>query len=157
MDTVLIIIGAMLIVAGFIGAFLPIMPDTPLSYLGLLLLEFTTPTPFSLTFMIVWAVLVIALIIIETLIPAWGAKRFGGSSWGVWGSILGIIFGLFFPPLGIVLGPLAGAFIGEMIGGKEKKQALRAAWGTFMGMLIGTLLNVIMCSLMGYYFFTAVI
>lgn len=157
MDIILIVAGAIFIVVGFIGAFLPIVPDTPLSYVGLLLIEFTDPTPFSLTFMIVWAIVVIVLVVVETAIPVWGTKKFGGSSWGVWGSIIGLITGLFFPPFGIVLGPLAGAFLGELMGGKEKKQALRAAWGSFLGMLMGTLLNVIACGLMGYYFFTAVL
>lgn len=157
MDTILIIIGAILIIVGFIGAFLPIIPDTPLSYAGLLLLQFTDPTPFSLTFMIVWAAVVVALVIIENFIPVWGTKKFGGSSWGVWGSIIGLIIGFFVPPFGIVIGPLAGAFAGEWIGGKNKNQAIKAAWGSFMGLLLGTLLNVIAAGLMGFYFFSHII
>src|SRR5699024_97211 len=104
MDIILIIVGSILIITGFIGAFLPIIPDTPFCYAGLLLLEFTAPTPFSLTLMIIWAVIVIALMIIENVIPVWGTKKFGGTSWGVWGSIAGLIIGLFFPPFGIILG-----------------------------------------------------
>ncbi len=157
MDLILITLGAILIVVGFIGAFLPVVPDTPLSYAGLLLLQFTDPTPFSLTFMIVWAVIVIGLMIVEYFIPVWGTKKFGGTSWGVWGSIFGLLIGLFFPPFGIIIGPLIGAFSGELIGGKEKGQAFRAAWGSFLGLLLGTLLNVIAAGLMGYYFFAAVV
>lgn len=154
MDIILITAGAILIITGFIGAFLPVVPDTPLSYLGLLLLQFTEPTPFSLTFMIIWAVIVIVLIIVENFIPVWGTKKFGGTAWGVWGSIIGLIIGLFFPPFGIVIGPLAGAFLGELAGGKKRSQAFRAAWGSFLGLLLGTLINVIATGLMGYYFFT---
>ncbi len=154
METILIIIGAILIITGFIGAFLPILPDTPLSYAGLILLQFTEPTPFSLWFMIIWALIVIALILIENVMPVWGTKKFGGTSWGVWGSIIGLLTGLFFfPPFGIVAGPLAGAFVGELIGGKESNQAFKAAWGSFLGLLLGTLLNVIATGMMGYYFF----
>lgn len=157
MEIILIIIGAILIIIGFIGAFLPILPDTPLCYAGLLLLQFTEPTPFSLTFMIVWALIVIVLVVIENVIPVWGTKKFGGTSWGVWGSIVGLIIGLFFSPFGIIIGPLVGAFIGELAGGKEKSQAFRAAWGSFLGLLLGTLLNVIAAGLMGFYFFTHII
>lgn len=154
MDLILIIIGAILIVVGFIGAFLPIIPDTPLSYVGLLLLQFTNPTPFSLTFMIIWALVVVVLVIIEHAIPIWGTKQFGGTSWGVWGSVIGLIIGLFFSPVGIIVGPLAGAFIGEIVGGKDRRQAFQAAWGSFLGLLLGTLLNVIAAGMMGFYFFT---
>jgi len=157
METILIIIGAILIITGFVGAFLPVIPDTPLSYIGLILLQLTNPAPFSWTFMIVWAVVVIALMIIEHVIPVWGTKKFGGTPWGVWGSIIGLVLGLFFfPPFGIIVGPLAGAFVGELVGGKDSDQAFKAAWGSFLGFLLGTLLNVIATGMMGYYFFTSI-
>lgn len=78
MELALIIVGAILIFLGFVGSFLPVIPDTPLSYVGLLLLQFTEPTPFSLTFMIVWAIIVVILVVIEHFIPVWGTKQFGG-------------------------------------------------------------------------------
>lgn len=154
MEILLIIIGALLIITGFIGAFLPILPGPPLSYVGLLLLQLTDPTPFSLLFMIIWAVIVMIIMLLDNLIPAWGAKKYGGSPWGVWGCIIGVIAGIFFfPPFGMIIGPLVGAFLGELAGGKERDQAFTAAWGSFIGLLLGTLLNVIACGVMGYYFF----
>lgn len=153
METVIIILGALLILAGLLGSFLPVLPGPPISYIGLLLLQLTANPPFSIQFLVIWALIVIAIMVLDNVVPAWGARKYGGSPYGVWGSIVGLIAGIFFPPLGIVIGPIAGAFLGEMIGGKTSDQAIRAAWGSFVGFLAGTLMKVIACGMMGWYFF----
>lgn len=152
MDTIIIILGALFILAGFIGSFLPVLPGPPISYLGLLALQLTANPPFSLNFLLIWALLVVLVMVLDNVIPAYGTKKFGGSSYGVWGSVLGLAAGVFFAPVGLVAGPLAGAFVGELIGGKTKDRAFRSAWGSFMGFLGGTLLKVIASGMMGYYF-----
>lgn len=152
-ETILIVLGALLIIAGFIGSFLPVLPGPPISYLGLLLLQFTSSAPFSVLFFIVWAVIIIAILVLDNIIPTMGAKKYGGSPFGVWGSIVGLAAGFFFPPLGIIIGPIAGAFLGELMGGKSSDQAFKAAWGSFLGFMAGTLLKVIASGMMGYYFF----
>lgn len=152
METVIIILGALLILAGLLGSFLPVLPGPPISYVGLLLLQLTSTPPFSIQFLVIWALIVIAIMILDNVVPAWGARKYGGSPYGVWGSIVGLIAGFFFPPVGIIIGPIVGAFAGEMIGGKTSDQALRAAWGSFVGFLAGTLIKVVASGMMGYYF-----
>lgn len=153
METLLIILGALCILAGFIGSLLPVVPGLPFSYVGLLLLQFTSAAPFTWKFFAVWALIVVVIMVLDNVIPVYGAKKYGGSPFGVWGSILGLLVGLFFPPFGLVVGPIAGAFLGEMIGGKTSDQAFRAAWGSFVGFMASTLLKVIASLMMGYYFF----
>lgn len=153
METLLIIIGSLLIIAGFLGSFLPVTPGPPLSYAGLLALQLTAAHPFSLQFLIIWAVVVAILMVLDNVIPAYGTKKFGGSAYGVWGCMIGMVIGIFFSPVGLVLGPLAGAFLGEIVGGKKSDQALRSAWGSFLGFLTSLVLKVIASGLMGYYFF----
>ncbi len=153
METIIIILGALLIVAGLLGSFLPVLPGPPISYIGLLLLQLTATPPFSVQFLVIWALIVVAVMVLDNVVPAWGARKYGGSPYGVWGSIVGLVAGFFFPPLGIIIGPIAGAFLGEMVGGKSSDQALRAAWGSFVGFMAGTLMKVIACGMMGYYFF----
>ena len=156
METIIIILGALLILAGLLGSFLPVLPGPPISYVGLLLLQLTSTPPFSVQFLIIWALIVIAIMLLDNVVPAWGARKYGGSPYGVWGSILGLIAGFFFPPLGIIIGPIVGAFVGEMAGGKTSDQALKAAWGSFVGFLAGTLMKVIASGMMGYYFFMTI-
>ncbi|MBG7630555.1 MAG: DUF456 domain-containing protein, partial [Bacteroidetes bacterium] len=87
----------------------------------------------------------VIITIIDYIIPAMGTKKFGGTRYGVIGTMVGLILGLFFfPPLGIIIGPFVGAFIGEMINdSKDSGKALKAAFGSFIGFLTSTFLKFI--------------
>lgn len=153
METLLIIVGGICIIVGFIGSFLPVIPGTPVTFCGLLVLQIATQ-PFTIQFLIIWFLIIGAIQILDNVIPAYGTKKFGGSPYGIWGSIIGMLVGLLFLPVGIIVGPLAGAFLGELIGGQSSDQALRSAIGSFMGLLANILLKVIASGMMAYYFFT---
>jgi uncharacterized protein len=155
METILVIIGAILILFGIIGAFLPIVPGLPFSYAGLLLLQFTSSPPFQVMFFVYWALIVVVVMSLENIIPAVGAKRFGGSKEGIIGCLAGAIIGFFFfPPFGIIIGPMVGAFLGEVITGKSSDQAMKAAIGSFIGFFVGTVIKVVTALIMAWYFFT---
>lgn len=154
METIFIIIAALFMVAGIIGAFVPVVPGTPLSYIGILILHFTYDGYFSWVFLISWGVVVGITITLDTFLPAEGARRTGGSKTGIYGALLGGVFGLFFfPPAGILFGPIIGAFAGELIAGKKTDSALRSALGSFVGFLIATGLKVGVAIILAYYFF----
>lgn len=151
------VIAALSVIAGVAGSFLPILPGTPVTYCGLLILQLTTQ-PFSTTFMIVWALIVASIMVLDNVIPAYGTKKFGGSAYGIWGSILGLIIGIFFfPPFGMIVGPLGGAFVGELIGGETSDRALQSAMGSFVGLFVNMLMKVIASGVMGYYFVVSLI
>jgi uncharacterized protein len=157
MDIFLIVVGAICLLAGLAGAIVPVIPGVPLSYVGLLLLEFTSYRPFSLTFMLVWAGVVVVVQLLDTFLPMLTTKWSGGSKAGVWGSTIGLIFGFFVGPWGIVLGPFLGALIAEIIVGKEFVTALKSGSAAFLGFLGGTLVKLIASGLMIYYFVAALI
>ncbi len=165
MDVFLIILGAICLLVGLIGCVAPILPGVPLSYLGLLLLHWTDRVQFSWQFLTIWAVVVVVIQVLDYFIPAWGTKKFGGTKYGVWGSTIGLLAGFFMGPLGIVLGPFVGAVLGELIYFNRHPQdnieqpkntnfnrALRAGFGSFIGLLTGTLIKVICCGVMIAYF-----
>ena len=168
MDTFLIILGAICLLAGLVGCIAPVLPGVPLSYLGLLLLHCTDRVQFSWQFLTVWAVVVVVIQILDYFIPAWGTKKFGGTKYGVWGSTIGLFAGFFMGPLGIIIGPFIGAVLGELIYFNRHPQttlseteqnknsnfnrALRAGFGSFIGLLTGTLIKVICCGVMIAYF-----
>lgn len=155
MDWLLIILGAVLVIVGIVGSFLPLIPGPPIAYAGLLIQQFRDPEPFTLTFLLIWLGIVVVSLVLDYVIPAWGTKKYGGSKYGVWGSTIGLLFGFFMGPWGVIIGPFIGAFVGEMIAGKNSKQSLRAAWGSFVGFLLGSLLKVVVCFVMLYYVVTS--
>ncbi|MBP6611676.1 MAG: DUF456 domain-containing protein [Paludibacter sp.] len=157
MDLFLIIVAGILIVIGFLGSILPVLPGPPLSYVGLLVLHFTDKVQFSTNFLIYWAIIVILIQVLDAFIPIWGTKKFGGSKQGMWGSTIGILVGMFFGPVGIVFGPFIGAFIGELSANKNNTEALKAAFGAFIGFVVGTVSKLIIAGFMIYYYVEALI
>lgn len=154
MDYLLIGFGILFILGGIAGAILPVLPGPPLSYVGLLLLHFTSKYQFTTKFLVIWGIVTVVVYLLDYIIPAWGTKKFGGSKRGVWGSIIGLVVGLvLFPPWGIIIGPFLGAVLGELSSGKESKAALRSGFGSFVGFLTGTLLKLIAAGMMAWYFF----
>lgn len=158
MEILWITLGIICIVAGLVGAFLPIVPGLPFSYAALLVLHFSDVAQFSTFFLVAWAIVVITILILENALPAYTTKKFGGTVYGVTGSTIGMIIGmLFFPPLGFFLGTLVGAFVGEMIYKQELQVALKSAWGSFIGFLTGTAIKVTVAAMIAFSFFKAII
>ncbi len=157
MDIFLIILAGLCLLLSVVGNILPGLPGTPLGYVGLLLLQLTDKVQFSTQFLLIWAAIVVAVQVLDYVVPAWGTKRFGGTKAGVWGSTIGLVVGLFMGPWGIILCPFAGAVIGEMIQGKTTNEALRAGIGSFIGLLAGTIIKMVCCGFMIYYYVEALI
>ena len=158
MDYFLIITGALFLFTGLAGCILPVLPGPPISYVGLLLLHFTERYEFTGRFLIVWAIITMAVVVLDYVIPVLGAKKYGASKAGIWGSIIGLVVGLFIlPPFGIILGPFVGAIAGEYMSGKQSNQAFRAGFGSFMGFMGGILLKLMASGMMVWYFFRELI
>ena len=148
MDIVLLILAFLCLIIGIIGCIVPGLPGTPIAYAGLWIAQATDRIDFSWQFLLIWGIVVVIISVLDYIVPAWGTKKYGGTKWGVWGSTIGVFIGLFFGAVGVILGPLVGAIIGELIAGKELEAALKAGWGSFIGILFGTILKLVACGLM---------
>jgi len=154
LETIAIIIGSIFVLLGIAGCVLPILPGPVLSFLGLLLLallkQFSPPlTP---TLIMIMALLALVVTVGDYVIPLWGAKRYGATKWGIWGSVIGMAIGIFFSPFGMLLGAFIGAVTVEWLVQKERGKALKAGWGVFIGSLAGTALKLGVSGMMAYYF-----
>lgn len=141
-DILLLSAGFLLLLLGLLGAFLPVLPGPPLSFLGLLLLHFSSRMAFSQQLLIIMGTLSLVITIADYLLPVWGTRLGKGSRHGVLGATLGMVIGLlFFPPVGVMIGPFAGAWLAERANGKTGNEALRSALGSFLGLIVGIVLK----------------
>lgn len=139
MTILLIIVGFITALIGIIGCVLPVLPGPAISYLALIILSLAKDwEPFSATFLVIMAILAVLVSILDYVVPAGGARKYGASKAGVWGSVAGMLAGFFIlPPWGIIFGAFLGAFAGELLARRAGKEALRAGWGVFVGVVFG--------------------
>lgn len=144
MDIILLLLGFILMITGVLGSFLPVLPGTPISWLGLLLLYLTKAVPNDWWFLGITLIVALIVFTLDYLIPAMGTKKFGGTRAGMIGTTLGLLVAIVFPILGllgIIIWPFIGAFLGELLNKADQKSAFKAAFGSFIGFLTGTFLK----------------
>lgn len=144
MDILLLILGFVLMLVGILGSFLPILPGPPISWVGLLLLYLTKAVPQDWWLLGITLVVALVVVALDYVIPAMGTRKFGGSRAGMIGTTIGLLVALVFPILGIfgiIIWPFVGALVGEIINKADKKTAMKAAFGSFLGFLTGTFLK----------------
>ncbi len=151
----MIIIGFLAILIGIAGCFLPFIPGPVVAFLSLICLDLAKDwQAFSIPFLMIMGIIALLMsIVLDYVVSMAGAKKYGASRAGVWGSVIGMIIGMiFFPPLGIFIGALAGAVICEMFIGKKTGEAMRVAWGVFVGNVVGAVLKLAYCLMILFFF-----
>ena len=148
--TLLYILAALLAVVGLAGIFLPALPGIPLIFAGMLVAAFAggfeqvgAGPLFAL------GVLTLLSVAVDFWATAMGAKRVGASRMAIIGAVLGTLFGLFLGPLGLFVGPFLGALVGELLHGRRLDQAglgqaTRVGFGTWMGIVFGIALKLML-------------
>jgi uncharacterized protein YqgC (DUF456 family) len=132
-------------VLGLVGAVLPFVPGTPLILVGAALYAWVHDfTPVGIGRLAILASLAAVASGLHYVAGAIGARRYGGSGWGVAGALAGAVVGLFFGLPGLVLGPILGAVAGELLRGAGLEGGVRSGLGASVGMLLGVVANVAM-------------
>ena len=148
METLIIIMAIVAGIIGIAGSILPGLPDTPVSWVGLLLLYIWGPEDMALKTLIVWGVVVILVSVVDYVVPMYFTKLTGGSKYAERGALVGLVAGIILTPIGMILGSFLGAFFFELYyTRKGSSQALKAAIGSFLGFITGTGLKTIVAVL----------
>ena len=153
MELFLVICAFTFLVLGLLGAVVPMLPGPPLSFIGLLLMQWSGYGTFSITFLWIWAGITVVVTVMDYILPSLMAKQFGGSRAAAIGSFVGLVVGIFlFPPWGMILGPFLGALVGELIHNNMKGgKALVVALGAFLSFIVGAGAKLIVSAVMLYY------
>ncbi|OYQ38537.1 DUF456 domain-containing protein [Flavobacterium aurantiibacter] len=149
MDIFLVIAGFVCCLAGIVGSVLPALPGVSVSWIGLLLLHFTSKSPDNYYLLTTTLVLTLLISFLDYYLPSRGTKAAGGSRYAVYGTNVGLLVGILFPiPLGFLIGPFLGAFLGEFIFAKAPISiAIKAAFGSFIA-LMGSMVIKVLCSIL---------
>jgi len=145
----LIVLAFLLIAIGFIGAFLPALPGPPISWAGLLVAFFSSSSTLHVPTLVVTAVVMVAVTVADYVFPPMMTAKNGGTKMGSIGSTVGLVAGIILPipMLGVIVCPFIGALVFELIhDSSDTARALKAAWGAFLGFLLGTGMKAIVCS-----------
>ncbi len=141
-----LVIGLVVIPFGLPGTF--IMATAALIY-GLL----TDFTPIQFLDVVYLFGIAILGEVVEFLLGAFTAKRFGGSNWAMIGAIVGGFLGALWatglmPIVGTLLGAFAGAFVGafalEYLYRGKIHAAVKAGWGAMLGAIGGKITKIIL-------------
>jgi uncharacterized protein YqgC (DUF456 family) len=148
-STLLLSLGAVLVLVGLVGTLLPLLPGALLVFAGLFLAawahDFTRVGPWGLG--VIGALGALSLLA-DFLSSLFGARRAGASPLALGGATVGALVGLFFGIPGLILGPFAGAVAGEFIARRELLQAGKVGLGTWIGLVLGAVAKLLIAFMM---------
>ncbi|WP_091634439.1 DUF456 domain-containing protein [Lysobacter sp. cf310] len=140
--TVYYVLAGLLILVGIAGTVLPALPGLPLVFAGMLLAAWAGNfEQVGWLMLTVLGLLTLVSLGVDFLATAMGAKRVGASKLALIGAMVGTFAGLFFGPVGLFAGPFVGALAGELIHSRQFGQATKVGVGTWVGILVGTVLK----------------
>ncbi|MFH1207581.1 MAG: DUF456 domain-containing protein [Patescibacteria group bacterium] len=138
-EIILFVIALAVMLVGLAGVILPVLPGAPLIFAAVI--GYGALTGFeslSKEIIITLAILTGVSLLLDWLPGIVGVKKFGGSVWGVTGSMVGMLAGLFVGGvIGMVVLSFVGAVVGEILAGRKNEQAFRAGAGSFIGFFFG--------------------
>lgn len=146
-ETVFYVLAGIMMLVGIVGTVLPALPGLPLVFAGMLLAawagDFEHVGGWTLAILALLTLLSLGIDFLATLM---GAKRVGASKPALVGAVIGTFAGLAFGLVGVFVGPFIGALVGELlwlrgVGGQELGRATKVGLGTWLGIVVGTILK----------------
>ncbi|CAA9336603.1 MAG: probable membrane protein NMA1128 [uncultured Lysobacter sp.] len=142
MQMVWYVVAGILVLIGLAGIVLPALPGLPVVFAGMLLASWASGFEHVGGVMLtVLGILTVLSLGVDFLATALGARRVGASRLALIGAVVGTFAGLFLGIIGVFIGPFVGALVGELIHSRQVGQAAKVGMGTWLGILLGTVLK----------------
>jgi hypothetical protein len=149
MDIALYLLAALLMIGGLAGNILPALPGIPMIFGGIWLAAAVDGYQRVGTgWLVAIGVLGAFGVLVDFMAGVLGAKRVGASKMALWGATLGTVIGMFFGLIGLALGPFVGALAGELAAGNSVLRSTHVGIGTWLGLLFGTLVKLVISLVM---------
>lgn len=149
----------LLIIAAFIFAFIglikPIIPSVLVLWIGFLIYQFGFHNQhLSWIFYVSMALLTALILCADFLANKYFVNRFGGSKFGEYAALIGVIIGCFvLTPFGIIIVPFVLVFIVELIQGYSVEKAIKVSFGSIVDFLTSSVAQAIIMFIMIVWFF----
>ncbi|RWZ60824.1 DUF456 family protein [Halobacillus fulvus] len=156
MELLIWIIISICFIASFASIIFPVIPGPLVLWIGFLAyFFFLNGDSLSLFFWIGMVVLTVILIVSDIIANSYFVKRYGGSKWGERMAAVGVIVGSFIiPPFGIIIVPFILVIATELFQKRSTNESFKAAIGSLLGFLSGTVAKIIIQAIMiGWFFF----
>lgn len=144
-STLLWILVIVLMFVGLAGTVLPALPGVALVLAGIVLGAWIDDFVRVPVWVVVFcAVLAVMAWVADYLATVLGARRAGASTLALVGAAVGTIVGLFMGLVGVLVMPFVGAVAGELIARRRAPQAVKVGLATWIGLLVGTVVKVVL-------------
>ncbi|MDR1342865.1 MAG: DUF456 domain-containing protein [Prevotellaceae bacterium] len=155
MESLILIVELLLLVVAFLGCFVPVLPGPVLAYSALLLRHFFSESapPYGIALLAVMGGILLAVLVLDYLIPGWITLKAGGTKYGARGALIGMFAGILLTPVGMLLGMFLGALIGELLHSSSFGRAVTIACYSFAGFLLTVGIKCIYCIVAACCFF----
>lgn len=144
--TPLLFIFTLLMLPGIAGVVLPVIPGLP--YMFIVALVFGIVDGFRhLSALELGGLffIVLASVAVDFFSGVLGAKYGGAARRSIFLGFLGLIVGMIvFPPFGGIIGMFLAVLLSEITGSQDQRRAFRAATGSVIGYVAGTILSLIL-------------
>ncbi|HDF0706622.1 TPA: DUF456 domain-containing protein, partial [Staphylococcus aureus] len=128
----LLIIAAFML--AFVGLIKPIIPSVLVLWVGF------HNQHLSWVFYVSMALLTILILCADFLANKYFVNRFGGSKFGEYAALIGVVIGCFvLPPFGIIIIPFILVFIVELIQGYSFERAVKVSIGSIVAFLTSSI------------------
>lgn len=157
MDWYWIVVG-LLVVVGFVGLLVPILPGIVFIFSGLLLAAWIDDfSRVSETTMVIIGVFSLMGWAIDFFASYFTAKKANASKLALFGVMIGALVGILGGVVGLIIGPVIGAVIGEFISRKNSGDAARvgvaAGLGFLVALIVKLVIAIIITSIFTYAYF----
>lgn len=152
------VVAGLLVLVGFVGLFVPILPGIVFIFAGLLLgawidgfalVSETTMVIIGVVTLIAWAV--------DFFASYFTAKKAKASKLALIGTLIGALLGILGGVVGLIVGPIIGAAVGEYISRRNSGGAARvgvaAGLGFVLALVVKLVLAIIILSIFAYTYF----
>jgi uncharacterized protein len=142
-------IAALLVVLGFVGLLVPILPGIALIFSGLLLGAWIDDfARVSGVTMIVIGVITLLAWVIDFFASYFTAKKAKASKLALFGTLIGAVVGILGGVIGLIIGPVIGAVVGELISRKNSNDAARVGVAAGLGFVVALVAKLLLAILM---------